>query len=395
MPKKISFFIDLIFDEAFSLNCLKRVTNTLANHNLILPQKTNDVFKLHSVFSIYDIPNYLKLNFIEAENNIKILKAPLYNGFLINLQNYKNLDAYLSKKLGRGRKSQLKRYKKRLDFCINPTYKIFFGDISKSEYSFLFDTLKLLTVKRFNQKKEINFELPYLDKYYEVMFKLILNKQASIFVIYHDTKPICITLNFIQKHTVFHWNSCFDIDYSMFNLGHVNMLNHLEWSFNNNIKVFDMGRGDFHHKRKYVDTKYLYEDFFLLTSNNSISKLKFYYNFGIIYIRYYLISFLKIVNAQKIYSVYSKYKYRVLAKPNNLKEQEVVSYHFIDKLPELKNLKQIRYFDIESNMLVAINKFIFDKRQKVSDLIIYTHSKKLDTYFLASDKLYAKIIRES
>ncbi|WP_203258679.1 GNAT family N-acetyltransferase [Hyunsoonleella ulvae] len=395
MSKRLSLFLDFFFKENPNIRCIKRVTNTLANHGLITIPKKKVAFKAHSTFSIYDIPNYLKLDTEKNPNNTRVLKAPLYNGFLINLQKYHSLDFYLSKKLGRGRKSQLKRYKKRLDLCINPNYKVFFGEITRLEYDTLFMILKELIVKRFNQKKEINFELPYLEVYHKIMFALIHNKEAAIFAIYHQNKPICITLNFIYQHTVFHWNSVYDTAYDMFNIGHVNMLNHLNWSFENNIRVFDMGRGDFNHKRKYIDTKYEYEEHFFCHSKGPISKLKVYIGYSKAYLKYYLIILLKKINFHKLYGIYSKLKFRISNKSNRLKKKNTYKYQLLDKIPKPEYLTEIDYFNLDSNLTRTVNKFIFDKRQKVINTIIYSYSKSSYTYFLKSGKFNAKIERET
>ena len=62
----------------------------------------------------------------------------------------------------------------------------------------------------------------------------------------------------------------------MFNLGHINVVNHLEWCFDNNMKLFDMGRGDFFHKRKWVDTPYLYNEH-IVYKTHSINAIVYAY----------------------------------------------------------------------------------------------------------------------
>ena len=384
----LSFFLDLFFKGKIFPKFYSKISNNL----LFCNHENEDISNSKNIYSIFDIPNYYNLIISKTHNNLKTLKAPLYYGFLINLSKYESLEDYLTNKLGRGRKSQLKRYRIRLDLCISPIYKIYFGEISKKEYDGIFEHLKRLTIKRFEEKKELNYELPYLEVYQKMMYALVLEKKANIFVIYDKQKPINITLNFIENQTLFHWNSCYDIDYQVFNLGHINMVNHLEWSFNNNIKVFDMGRGDFLHKRKYITSNYTYEEHIIYNNNNFITALFAHYKFYKLKLRFALIQRLKKINAQVLYSKYAKFKYKIFrhktVKPQHEKNTDIT---IIDNIPDSSKLNLIDLTQINPAIVKTLNYFLHRSKESINMLEIFKDDEVLGTFYISGKKKKAKI----
>ncbi len=62
-------------------------------------------------------------------------------------------------------------------------------------------------------------------------YPLILEKKASLFVIYNKETPMAITYNYHTEDTLIDAITVFDIDYSKFNIGYVNNLKLLNWCF--------------------------------------------------------------------------------------------------------------------------------------------------------------------
>ncbi|NMH88220.1 GNAT family N-acetyltransferase [Flavivirga algicola] len=390
---KLSFFLDLFFKNKSLPAFCKKITNTLLNTTVYETNaKSISKFK-NKIYYIKDIPDYFLTELDKTNMSLKLLSAPLYQGYLINLTAFSNLEDYLNNKLGRPRKSQLKRYRKRLDLCIAPEYKIFYGDILKEEYQNIFKELILITKRRFSQKEEFNFELPYLKLYQEMMYPLLLKKQAAIFCIYYKKKPINITLNFIDGDTIFHWNSCYNIDYQMFNLGHINMVNHLEWAYENNFKLFDMGRGDFLHKRKYVNESYIYNENIIFSSKSITAYMRVHFRILKLKTRYQLINFLKKINFHKLYGYYAKYKYKIV-KSGDIKttQNKIDVDHNISKIPELEKLRLIDLNNEAYGFLIKpLNYFLHKTQEFVHDVTIYIDLDDDQTFYFKGTKKYQKL----
>ncbi|MFD1613957.1 GNAT family N-acetyltransferase [Gelatiniphilus marinus] len=389
LPNKnieVSFFLDLFFKEKSFPFFIKTITNTLLKS---VVYKRNAISTLDlKTYAITDIPSYFSLQIDEENANIKSVSVPLYAGFLINLSNFANLEDYLNNKLGRPRKSQLKRYRKRLDLCIAPKYKIFYGAITREDYKLLFKELLLITERRFIQKKELNFELPFLKLYEDMMFDMVLKKQAAIFAIYHGDKPINITLNFIDGETIFHWNSCYNIDYQMFNLGHINMVNHLEWAYNNNFKLFDMSRGDFLHKRKYITESYMYNKSIIFNSKSVFATIIARFTAFKLKLRFKLIGLLKKINFHKLYGYYAKLKFKI-KKPSagDTSENKIIADYNLPEIHLVKNLKEIDLDNKEFSFLIqARNYFLHKSQEFVNDVKVYKDLKNDQIFYFKGIK---------
>ncbi|AUP77252.1 GNAT family N-acetyltransferase [Flavivirga eckloniae] len=398
MSKKhahVSFLLDLFFKNKAFPPFWKKITNSFTNNVVHKTDSNLDVE--HKTYSISDVPNYFSIDFKNTTKHLKQLSTPLYAGYLINLELFEDLEDYLNNKLGRPRKSQLKRYRKRLDLCIAPEYKIFHGDIAKKEYDSLFDNLFEMTEQRFAQKEELNFELPFLELYHQMMYPLILKKEACIFAIYHKNKPISITLNFIDEDTVFHWNSCYDINYQMFNLGHINMVNHLEWAFQNGYKIFDMGRGDFLHKRKYINEEYMYNEHVIYNSKSLTASIVAHIKILKLKLRFKLIQFLKKTKLHLWYGKYAKYKYR-LAKTKN-KTPINIKFNIentISEIPKLTSLNTINLSKDDYYFLIKPLNYFLHKSQELADnVVVYNDSNNKKTFYFKGLKKTQKITIEN
>ncbi len=388
---RASFFLDLFLKGKSFPSFYKKITTTFLNNDVYSSHPSAKFNFDYLTYSIYDIPNYLETEF-DKTTSLKLLTAPLYPGYIINLTCFKNLEDYLNNHLGKPRKSQLKRYRKRLDICIAPNYKVYYGDISKDEYNILFNRLILMTERRFAQKEELNFELPFLELYRDMMYSMMLNKKASIFVIYHGKKPINITLNFIDNACIFHWNSCYDVDYQMFNLGHVNMVNHLEWAFNKGFKLFDMGRGDFLHKRKYVNESYIYNEHIVYNSKSLPALIIAHLKLLKLKLRYGTIKFLKKFNFHLFYGKYAKYKYRVVKSRHKNDKSYAVTASNITEIPSLEKLALIDLDNYDYDFLIKpLNYFLYKNQDNMKNVKVLTDLKDVQTFYFKGVKMHQKV----
>ncbi|MBS9463884.1 GNAT family N-acetyltransferase [Flagellimonas sp. 389] len=391
---RLCYFFDFFLEGNDFPSFYRKITEVLSKKVVYTSQNKEVPEFENKAYSIYDMPDYFKTEIESKDSSISILDIPLYTGYLINLNSYKDFEDYMDTKVRKARCSQLRRYRKRLDLCIRPVYKIYYGQIEKEEYNRLFNTLLKMTERRFIQKKERNFELPFLETYRATMYPLILEKKASIFVIYDGEKPINISLNFIDEHIIFHWNSCYDIDYCMFNLGHINMVNHVKWAYENNFKLFDMGRGDFFHKRKWVDQTYIYEEQLIYDSKSLHAMILVYVRLAFLKLRYSVIQVLKKLKFHLWYGKFIKYRYRNSHEFKNLVRKEEV--RIIDdnfKMPSINKLKRIPIDNIQDSFIInSINYFIHKNQEYVQEIEVYLELKNPSCYYLKSNKRIQKVL---
>lgn len=204
-------------------------------------------------YEIVDVPDYLD---IYIPNNSKKIQLKTLKGYLVETEKYKTVEEYLNDNFGTKSRSNLRRYKNRLEKCFNIKYTCYCGSISKEKYNSLFAALKELLIRRFEEKKENNYELRHFDEYQETIYNLILTKEASILVIYNDQKPISIRINMFKKTLGYYIMSCYDIDYSKFHLGSLDMLKNIEWCIKKNIETYDLLKGYDYYKKDWKTTTF-------------------------------------------------------------------------------------------------------------------------------------------
>ncbi|MEJ1222344.1 GNAT family N-acetyltransferase [Sediminicola sp. 1XM1-17] len=215
----------------------------------------------NKVLLIYDVPTFFDLDLPALQSDYKLHRIKQYPGFLIHLDKYKDLGDYMSSSFSKSSRYKLNKYKKRLEESFDISYKMYFGDISRAQYDFIFGNFKSLLEKRFLDKGITNNNLDPKEWafYYEVAYPLILERKASLFVIYEGTTPIGVTLNYFSENILFDAITVFDIDYEKFHLGSVTIMKLIEWSLENNIKIFDFSKGYFDYKKRWANEEYDFE----------------------------------------------------------------------------------------------------------------------------------------
>ncbi|TGV03941.1 GNAT family N-acetyltransferase [Flavivirga rizhaonensis] len=248
----------------FDLFLENKINSFYAPH--ILNNQTNvsfsPSFALSSTFKtlyiVKDIPDYLNLEFQKLNNNTDFKKVNQYKGYLVNLIECDSTEAFIAKNLNKRNRKNLYSKKRKLYKNHKISSQIFFGSISKSVYDNIFETLYTLLKNRFKEKKIHNRYLSNWKALQASTFQKILDKQVSLHIIYDDSKPIVITLNFHKGDVVFSHIQAYDVNYSRYNLGDISMMNHLEWLINNNIAVFDLSMGKTYYKEKWCNHTYTF-----------------------------------------------------------------------------------------------------------------------------------------
>lgn len=363
-----------------SLGVFFNVGKNLTKGNGYRLTKSGD-FK-NKILIIYDIlPNLCPTEFIPE--NIGVLKSIQYPGFLINLKEFKDIDDYLLKTFSKNTRMKMRKFTKRLEACFNISTKMFFGEIDKNEYDQLFEDFMGLLKKRYSDKQITNNNMQpnEWNFYKEVAYPLILEKKASLFVIYDSNTPIAITFNYHTENTVIDAITAFDVDYAKFNIGYVNILKIIDWCFSNNLKALDFSKGYFDYKKRMCTLEYNFE-YHIIYDKTSI-KSRFLANccHGFFEFKAYL-------RRKNLNVKFHKLTYLLKNKKQSNTEIEAKIIE-LDSLPDSENLKKINIKHDEN--FDFLKKYMYDFLY----LTVKSYEKidifKLDTientYIMSSDTL--------
>ena len=349
----------------------------------------NEDFK-NKTLIIYDVlPHLMGEN--EIPKNIGVLKSFQYSGYLIHTEGFKTIDDYLLNTFSKNTRMKMRKFSNRLESCFNISYKMFLGNIDKAEYNDLFDDFMTLLQKRYSDK-QITYNNMQPDEwgfYKDVAYPLILEKKASLFVIYDNNKPIAITYNYHTPDTVIDAITVFDIDYSKFNLGYVNNLKLLNWCFENNIKTLDFSKGYFDYKKRMCTLEYDFEYHIIYDKRSLISKIK-------AHLFHIYFQFKASLRNKGINSKFHKLTYGIKhgKKSNTTK---IIRTSNLDKLPSLAELTAIDIKE-ESNYYVLkkhVNDFLYLVVKPYQEIDIYKSKNEKNVYILSYKSAIQQIKIES
>lgn len=339
-----------------------------------------------SAYYLKFVPDYMVLPLV-SESLFHCEKLVHVKGYSIKLDNFTDVNGYIKNQFKSNAKTIL-RYVNRLESCFNIDYKMFYGQIDKDIYNFIMDSLFNMMQKRFGQLQIKNESEAKWEHTRTILYDLILKKRASLFVIYSGSKPIEISINYHFKGILFSSISSYDIDYSKFGLGHVEIVKQLEWCLANNHKIFEMGRGDLDYKRRWSNQIYNFEHHIIFKKSSLYGKLWSIRLKWIHLIKLYL-------KSKNIDQVYKKLKSRLThTRDMNIKPIDY-NIEIIDSLPPLDNLVTI---DIQLEDNSFLRKYVYDFQY--SHIVHETQVEifrleQENTYIIKGDKASVKIYLEN
>ncbi len=215
---------------------------------------------------------------------------PLYQfiGYLVDMKAYGSLDAYMKHQFGAKSRSKIRAYSKRLDTCFNTTYKLYHGSIEKAAYQVVMDALEQMIKRRFDQRGDEHQAEKDWAHYKQTTYRYVLDKKASLFVIYDNDKPIDICLNYHHDKIMINYIRAFDIDYSKFRLGSIDLYKQLEWCFANNYETFDLGAGVFSYKKQWCNVEYRFKNAIVFNKTSVFNACLGYGIFALLTLKLYL-----------------------------------------------------------------------------------------------------------
>ena len=266
---------DLFLENKISTFYTPDILNNLTSKAFEI-ENFDDSNRLKRIYIVKDIPDYLDVSLQKLDPTITTKKVLQYKGYLVNLSSYKDVTTFINENLNkRNRKNLISKWN-RLYKNHEISFKFFFGAINKDEYLNIFKTFYRLLKTRFNEKKIYNRYLSNWDDLQESTYQKILDKKASLHVIFDKNHPIGITLNFHKGDIVFSHIQTYDVNYSKYSMGDISMINHLEWLITNKMTVFDLSIGKTYYKEKWCNHEYhfIYHIFYNKTS--ILSRIKVY-----------------------------------------------------------------------------------------------------------------------
>lgn len=370
----------------FSPPFFKTTHNITTNSPILFEQNPNSFNQKNILYYITYIPNYVKTT---TNNSLKHLSLYQFKGFLINIKEFDSLESYMSKQFGSKSRGKIRSYYRRLDSCFNTRYKLYYGEIEKNNYHFLMEVLDKMITRRFDQRGDEHQAKKNWDYYKETTYQYIIDKKASLFVIYDNDKPIDICLNYHYDNIMINYIRAFDIDYSKFRLGSIDILKQLEWCFENKYEIFDLGGGVFSYKKQWCNVSYKFRNDVVFNKKSVKNTFLGYFIFILLKLKLYL-------NKKNILRDKANSSRDVSDNNNNNNNNiktDKISYEF--KLTEYKkneivnNLIQI---DIEQDAYKFLRKPVYDYLYLNFDnknaVVIYKLKNKPDSYFLKGKKKY-------
>lgn len=220
------------------------------------------------------IPEFLELPIAENSDYKKYESTEFDKGFLIDLENHNNVDAFLLEQFSSRQRKKIRASIKKLESCFDISYKFYYGEISKETFKALFDKIEIFLQKRFSQLQIQNLYLKDHDFFKENVYQFILEKRASIFVIYDGDQPIDICFSYHLDNITFNILSSFDIDYYKFRLGYIDIVKQLDWCFEHNFKILDLGRGELAYKKEWCNKIYEFNHHIFFKKDSAIDRFK-------------------------------------------------------------------------------------------------------------------------
>jgi len=381
---------ELVFSDISTLHFIKHPKlplytnqggkNTKGLNYTLSPNTCNELKA--SVLLFYDIHGYFQEALPTLKYPLRLKKIVQYPGFLCDLEGVISVQDYMQKTLSKKSKYRFNLYQRKLEHSFEISYTMFYGDMTKVSYDFLFDTFYTLLRKRFDAKQETNNNL-HSDEwnfYYELSYPMILEKKAALFVTYDQDKPIAISLLFFSNSIAFDTIRVFDIDYASFRLGTTSIIKQLEWCIAQQFKYLDFSKGNYEYKNRWATTRYSFE-YHLLYDCSSLKAsllangLSFYFT-----TKQYLRNL-------ELHTRFHKLTHQ-LKNTNSLKKDHAkIQFQVVSSDLPWGNYRQIPIGSLEEEHLKkTLYDFLYQKSEKLSDLQLFCSKTASNSYVIKGKK---------
>src|SRR5690606_6221944 len=243
-----------------------------------------------------------------------------------------------------------------------------------------FGHFRRLLEKRFLDKGTTNNNLDPKEWnfYHEVAYPMILEKKASLFVIYNGSVPIGVTLNYFSENIVFDAITVFDIDYEKFHLGSVTIMKLIEWSIDQGLRYFDFSKGYFDYKKRWANKEYEFE-YHLYYDTGSIRSLLLSY-----LIAYYF-NLKNYLRKKKLNEAFHKLTFFLKGNGKQLKQAHPVYRYEEITRPDDSQLTLIDYKDKQNGHLKnMVYDFLYLNGETQKDIRVYEMIDAPSSYYISA-----------
>jgi hypothetical protein len=333
----------------------------------------------NKVVLIYDLPTYFELgNPLPKLPSFRGTAVKQYPGYLIDLEQYKDLPDFLQRTFSRGSRNKLKKYKRKFETAFDVTYVNYTGKLDKGQHEALFESFKNLLVKRFDEKgiSNNNLEAGEWNFFKEAAFEMMKEEMAGLFVVYNKDKPVAITLNFYSDTIVFDTITVFDTSYAKFHPGAVSLMGLLEWCFQNNFKILDFSKGYFDYKKQWGTREYDFEYHIYYNPKSMVSSL-----LGNFLIQYFRAK--QALREQGVNDLLHKstFKIRRLFSSNRIKTSQK-RYRILEAIPEsdFHHLKPVTSEATLGMLRSAVLEYCYLNEEKYAEVKVFEDPSQVNQY---------------
>lgn len=265
----------------------KTITNKGDKTPLETNLYTNNIQIEKGLHYVTYIPPYIETTSLATHTYKSVYQ---FKGFLVNMESFNSLEDFMNTQFGAKSRSKIRSYSNRLNTCFNIKYVWYYGNITETNYNYLMNALETMISRRFNQRGDEHQTNKDWQHYVHTSYQLILDKKASLFVVYDNDKPIDICLNFHLDSVLINFIRAFDIDYAKFRLGYIDIYQQLAWCFENNITTFDLGAGVFSYKKQWCNVTYTFRNDIITKKSSIINRSMANLLIGLLKFKGYLIT---------------------------------------------------------------------------------------------------------
>jgi hypothetical protein len=228
--------------------------------------------------------------------------------------------------------------------------------------------LRVFLIRRFDEKKEVNYELPHLEEMEEMVYDLVLDKKANIYVIYHGKKPISIRINMFYKELAFYIISGYDIDYSAFHIGAIDMLKNIEWCFQNRFTRYDLLKGYADYKKNWITHRYYNYNHLIYRPGSILQRSKKTLLFVKLQLRYGILEGSRKLGLYKGLKKLKKSLYSIRFGTNTIK------YQWTSAATDQKPVHEIRVFEdpVYSALQRPVCDYLFRHKEQFKEIGVFT-----------------------
>jgi hypothetical protein len=316
------------------------------------------------VYSMSLVPSYFKLQTIDAKIEHQIIPQENW-GYAIRLDSECTIDSYLENQFKYKYRSIIRRFVNRLEASFNIKYALYYGEISEEKYHFIMDALERMIQNRFAERNEKHKDIAQWLSYKKTSFAKINNKQASLFVIYNENEPIEISLNYHFDKILFSAMSSYNIDYSKFGLGHIEIYKQVEWCAKNKYLLFEMGVGGMDYKRRWSNAIYRFQHHIMFSKSYDTTRFLGILEAKKIQLKEYL-------KAKKLNEILPEIRRKVRKEKNTPSTIEVGAIENRNTTTVNQSSNEINVDDKAFNFLKRYkNDFLYTALEKSSEVKIY------------------------